>query len=218
MKKVMAIILMLAMILSMSVATFANAGVFVDSVKANQAPVLVGVSNSNANATALVVTSFADKADLPAEVVAEFTAAYNTIVEAVKVEELNAEIATVAAAKAAEELAVSDIFDISRADFTPNDDGKYTVSVAADSLENFVCLLHYVNGAWQIVKDAAVSADGKNLVFSVDSFSPFAIVLDAEGLSPETSDNTMTTVLVAVMAVSAAAIVVLMVCNKKKCK
>ena len=218
MKKVMAIALMLAMVLSMSIATFANAGVFVDSVKANQAPVLVGVTNSNAGATALVVTSFANKANLPAEVVAEFTAAYNSIVAAADVADLSAEIATVAAAKDANELAVSDIFDLSRADFTANDDGKYTVSIVADSLENFVCLLHFVDGAWQIVKDAAVSADGKNLVFSVDSFSPFAIVLDTDGESPETSDNTMTTVLVGVMAVSAAAIVVLMVCNKKKCK
>lgn len=214
----MAIILMCAMVLSMSISTFANAGVFVDSVKANQAPVLIGVTNSNSGATALVITAFADKAKLPAKVVAEFTAAYNSIVEAVKVEELNIEIAAVAAAKKVDKLAVSDIFDISRIDFTSNDDGKYTISVAADSLENFVCLLHFVDGSWQIVKDAAVSADGKNLVFSVESFSPFAIVLAPDGISPETSDNTMTTVLVVVMAVSAAAIIVLMFCNKKKCK
>ena len=44
-------------------------------------------------------------------------------------------------------------------------------------LDRFVCLLHYMDGAWYVVENAYVIREKGWLRFSVDSLSPFAIIL-----------------------------------------
>ena len=74
------------------------------------------------------------------------------------------------------ELAVSDLFDISMTECTDHaKHGKFDIVLNAETLENFVCLLHYYNGEWTVVKNAELSKEDY-LEFSQAEFSPFAIV------------------------------------------
>ena len=116
-------------------------------------------------------------------------------------------------------LAVSDFFDIHETDCQENHEAhdEFVLVLNADSLKNFVCLLHMnKNGEWDLVPNAEVIGDGTQLKFSVDSFSPFAIVVDTTTLPPQTNDNGMFYVYLALMALSAAALVVVVIKIKKQ--
>ena len=72
--------------------------------------------------------------------------------------------------------------------------------------------MHYKNNAWEVVENAKV--ENGVLTFTVDSFSPFAIVVDnaAAQNSPQTGDNGISVALAIIAIVSGAA---LTVCVKK---
>lgn len=229
MKKVLAICLTVVMIATMSCAILAANGGFVSSPSAAQAPKLVSVKGDGK----LEISSYADRDALSPEAREAFEAAYNTIVNAKDVTALNGGIAALAekAGAKASDLAVSDMFDISLAEGS----GSFTVTLQTEAAKNFVCLLHYANGAWTIVEDAKI-VDGR-LEFTASDFSPFAIVVNtaagnanagsnqggntttSTNNTPQTGDNSefnMIGVYVAVMAVSAVAVVALVVWKKSK--
>ena len=74
------------------------------------------------------------------------------------------------------------------------------------------------NGEWELVSGAKVINNGEALEFSVDSFSPFAIVVDTTNENAGTSDNTMTYVYVTLMAASAAGLIIVLLLGRKKQK
>ena len=220
MKKVLAICLMMVMLLSLSMNAFA-AGGFVSSPTGKPAPELEEFKPSDDDCTAvLVITPYGEKHTLPETLQTLFQNAYNTVKGNNDLTTLNAAFAKLVKDKKlnAANLAVSDLFDIhvTGCDFH---DGHtdFDVVLSADMLKHFVALLHMnKNGEWELVSDAQVLNE-THLKFSVESFSPFAIVVDnSTGESDKNGDDSMIHVFAAAMAVSAAALVILAVKSKKQ--
>ncbi len=182
--------MVLALALSWSVAVSAN---FVPSVTVKPAPEVSGSTDANGNNVQIIVVSYGDVNSLPEEAREAMHKAYEQIMQAKDISKISKdvknEIKTLAkeAGVKTKDLVVSDFFDLSPADLgEANGEGTYNVSLAVSeaSLKNFVCLLHFVDGKWEVVSNAQVSADGKTLSFSVDGFSPFAIVTGAPEVAP----------------------------------
>ena len=116
------------------------------------------------------------------------------------------------------DLAVSDLFDISATNCDGHEShGHFDVTLKADSLKNFVCLLHYYNGEWRIVENAEVTNNGEYLEFDEDEFSPFAIVVytGSEIIEPSTNGFPWIIVIVAAVVVAAGFIIFFIVKSKK---
>ena len=215
MKKVFVVILTAVMIASLSLTGFAAS--FVSSPSGNKAPTLDSFEFENEDCDAtVVITAYSDRDELAADGKTAIETAYTSIKSANDVSSLNADLAALAKSKEIKgtNLAVSDLFDVSYVGCdTHNDHGKVTVKLSAETLKNFVGLLHYVNGEWELVAGATVSGD--EITFTVDSLSPFAIVVDATPDSPPTEDNGNIYLLAAIAALSLAAAAV---CFKKSRK
>lgn len=217
MKKVIASVLSLMLVLALSVSVFATGG-FVKSPSLDKAPTVEEFTPESDNcATAIVVTPYADRTDLDAAAKTAIEKAYTEIQAATDLTKVAADLTKVAADKKVEakNLAVSDLFDLDVegcADHTSH--GAIQIKLSADTIKNFVALLHKEANGWTVVENAKI--EGDHLVFSVDSFSPFAIVVDAGAGSPSTGDNANLPLYIALMAVSAVALVVVIVALKKK--
>lgn len=206
MKKVLAICLTLIMLVSISVPAFAE---FVSSPSGVRAPELIEGKNESEDCDAmLVITAYADKHDLPEETRKKLEEAYDIIKKTGDLSKLTEDVKDVADEAGVDvgNLAVSDMFDISSTDCgTHADHGHFDITLKPESLKNFVCLLHYYNGEWRVVKDAKITQNGQHLEFTEDEFSPFAIVVATEE-SPKTGlDNSLWIYLI-IMVVSAAAL------------
>lgn len=171
MKKLLVFALVLVMVLALSATVLADS--FVSSPSNDDTPTVGKVEASNADWNGkIVVTSLKDSADN-----AEMTAAYDSIKDAAAVKDL-------APSLTEENLAVSTLFDVSA---TAEGAGSVTVTLTSDKFENFVALLHYVDGKWTVVENA--KAEGKTLTFTVDSLSPFAVVVSTDAADePSTSE------------------------------
>lgn len=225
MKKVMAICLMMVLVVSMSVTAFAAPDTFVSSPSKNLAPEVVEGKNEDDDCTAtLVITAYADRHELPEEVRLQIEKAYEEIAKAADLTLLNSDLKKVAdeVGVKAENLSISDLFDINYENCGDHEDhGHFDIVLKADTLKHFVGLLHLKDGDWELVKNAEVKeVNGElHLVFAVEDFSPFAIVVDnskEQGVSPETGDDSNIHLYVLIMAVSALAIVVIGVKTKKQ--
>lgn len=218
MKKVMAILLSVVMVFSMSfLATAATSNGFVSSPSTKPAPEVVTFEPADDECTAkLVITPYSEKEELSEALEALLDKAKDTITNSKNLTELNSKLASIAKSKniKGEKLAVSDLFDIhvTGCDFH---DGHvdFDIVLAADTLSHFVGLLHMnKDGVWELVEDAKVTGNGEHLVFSVESFSPFAIVVDTTELAsnpPQTGDNSKIYLYIGIMAVSALAVLVI---------
>ncbi len=193
MKKFLALFLAVVMAFAVSVTVFAGPGQFVQSPSNNSGPELVEGENENEDCTAkLVVTTYKDRATLPADKLAEIEKVYDIIAASVDLTSLNAQFKAYVAGLgiASSNLAVSDLFDVSYYNCDTHDNhGYFRIKLSADTLRNFVGLLHYNHGEWEYVKNARVLPDGETLEFSIKDFSPFAIVVDTSkgsAVSPDT--------------------------------
>lgn len=223
MKKLFAIIVTVALMLTMSVSVFAAPGQFVQSPSTNSAPTLISVEKDNEDCTAdLIITSYSERYLLPAELKALIEKAYDEIVSSKDLSTLHADLAAVAASLniAGTNLKVSDLFDIRYEGCEDHDETHtFTIVLGADTLHRFVGLMHMnLNGEWELIKNAKVVNNGEALQFSISNLSPFAIVVDtsdAEGDSPVTSNITDIAIYGTLMLVSALAVVTLIVKGKK---
>ena len=219
MKKVLAICIMMVLVMSLGFA--ASAEGFVSSPSSAQAPEIVDFKPAADDCTArLVITPYGDKEELTDTLEKLLEKANGTVFATKDLTALNKDLATLASSSniKGEDLAVSTLFDIhvTGCDFH---DGHvdFDVTLSADLLEHFVGLLHMnKNGEWELVKDAKVTNNGEHLQFSVESFSPFAVVVDTSDLAPQTGDSSNIWIYVAVMAVAAALIIVLLFRIKKR--
>ncbi len=227
MKKVLSIVLALVMVFCMSVAASADPGKFISSPSNNSAPTLIESTPESDDCEAdLVITPYSDREELPAEIEAQMVKAYESIVSAAKLTDLNAAIADLAEAKGipVENLTVSDLFDIRYISCDEHGGhGKFQIVIKADTLKKFVALLHYVNNSWEIVEGAEVKEiNGElRLTFSIGEFSPFAIVIDSEGATdskpPKTGENRDLIIgAIVVSAVSVIAAAALIIARKSK--
>ena len=88
-----------------------------------------------------------------------------------------------------DDLLVRDIFDITKYHFGKTEaeghdpdwlhHGYVEVTLGVQSLKNFVCLLHYKGGEWEIVEHA-YPKDEHTLYLDVNELSPFAIIVHEE--------------------------------------
>ena len=131
------------------------------------------------------VTPYSHRNELPPKELEEEQEAYDSIKGADSAAALESHIAQIAEKKKvdANDLFVSDLFDV-RA--TKPGMGSATITLKSESFKNFVALLHYTDGKWEIVEGATCKDD--TLTFTVDSLSPFAVVVAKPG-SPETGDT-----------------------------
>ena len=115
MKKVLAFVLTLVMMATITVTAFA-AGPFVSSPSNNQAPVLIEASNEDEDCEAkIIITSYANRGTMSAEACALLEQAYNQILNTSDLTTL-ADGLTKLVKKfgiTSADLAVSDLFDIS---------------------------------------------------------------------------------------------------------
>lgn len=224
MKKVLALCLMVVLVVGMSVSVFATSDAFVSSPSVNPAPRLVSFVPSDEDCTAtLVITPYGDRHDLSAALLAMFEKAYNEIAASDDLTKLNADLAKLAADKGIDgaDLAVSDLFDIHVTGCDYHDEHvDFDITLDADTLSHFVGLLHMnKDGEWELVKGAKVINNGDHLQFSVDSFSPFALVVDTSadsGDTPQTGDSSMIYVYALIMAAAALAVICIVVKTRKQ--
>ena len=224
MKKVLAICMTLVMVMSMmSVTVFADPGNFVSSPSGNSAPIIIDFESESEECTALlVVTPYSERDTLPEEKKDKLEQAYDEIVKAKDLSDLHGAIAQVAASKgiALEDLAVSDMFDVSYYDCAIHDDhGYFEIILKPETLKNFVALLHLNGNTWEHIDNAEVTGANKDhLRFFVDDLSPFAIVVDTEPASsqPGTNDPFDIIPYVVVMVLSASAAIVLWKKSRKQ--
>ena len=209
MKKILVFGLVLVMCLSMGLTAFASIGGYIQSPTKNKAPEVVEVTPATATSEKLVitVTPFAKRNTLTGETAANFTKAHVSIDANKDITVLTPEVKA-AAEKAnvkVENLGVSDLFDVSANMKLTSD---VTIKLNAETAKHFVALLHYHNGAWEVVENATVKDN--TLTFTVKDLSPFAIVVDREKATvtaPLTGDNGVASVVAVMALVSALGIV-----------
>lgn len=222
MKKLLAICVAVLMVAAVSMPVFAEDGGFVVSPSTNPAPGVDTFEAASDDCTAeLIATPYAERNTLSTEDKTLIEDAYDEVTNSNDLTSLCAALADIASSKsiAGEDLAVSDLFDLRTEGCDVNHDqhGAFKIILEAETLNNFVCLLHMKDdGNWEVIKDAKV-VDGNCLSFTADDFSPFAIVVDGSKKAPsQTGDETMIGLYIAIMAVSAVAIVVLWKKAKKQ--
>ncbi len=211
MKKLVLTCLIAVLALTMSLSAFAANGDFLQSPSTNQAPTVDKAENGDGGAVTVTVTPYADRADLDAGAKAEIEDAYDSVAGTTDITTVCSAltaIATTAGVKAAD-LAVSDFFDLST-----NATGEITVTLAADTLDKFVALIHWNGTAWEVVEGATVKS-GK-LTFTADDFSPFAIVVDGSKDAPSPTGDNATIIICGVVALVSAVAVVVFVKKSKK--
>ena len=228
MKKVLVLCLTVVMITTMCVSAFAS-GIFVKSPSANKAPVIEEVVKEDENCTAdLVLTPFGDRENLPDDKKNILEIIYDAIVNIDKADDAVSEavatvkneikevIKEVAEEKKIDEkvIAVSDLFDVSHQGCTDHDEHKgFTVKLKAETLKNFISLLHYENGSWEIVKDVTINKDG-TITFTGDMTGSYAVLVDSSKLPSDTGDNS--NIALWIMLLSASALAIVLVALKKK--
>ena len=219
MRKIIAVCLMVVMLSSLMLTVFAAPGGFIKSPSLNPAPELIEGENAAEDCLAeLVITAYINRDELPEDLRLQIEEAYRLILENEDLSVLNAKLKEYAEELGVEvtDLAVSDLFDIHYVNCGDHDDhGHFDITLKAETLENFVCLLHYYNGEWLIVEDAKVTND-THLEFTATEFSPFAIVVNTgeAGDAPQTND--LLPIYIAVAAISGLMIIGLAVAYRKE--
>ncbi len=219
MKRVLAICLMIVMVVSISVTAFAAPNGFVNSPSGNKAPTVEETTPNNEDCTAeVVITPYSDKHELPEELRELVEEAYKDITEAEDLGDLVDELEKIAEEKNIDisKLSVSDLFNIHTEDCASHVGHTFDVKLSADTLENFVGLIHLdKNGEWKMIDDAKI-VNGEHLLFTLDSEGPYAVVVDTTGNTPQTGDNSNVLPYIILMAASAVGFVVVLVISKKK--
>ncbi|MBE6533841.1 MAG: hypothetical protein E7678_02570 [Ruminococcaceae bacterium] len=214
-KKILTVLVLSVLVLSLTVPTFAaDTGSFVQSPSANQAPELVfGGSEEHECDEPLRIVSYLDRDKLDDEARKEIEKAYSKIKNAKNLVTLCSALQDVAKDMKipTTNLAVSDLFDIS--DVHGHVDGTFDIVLKAETLDNFVGLLHYTDGKWELIDNAKVEErDGElHLMFSTDGLSPFAIVVDTHENVPTQSNGVLIAVLAVIAIAEAAALIAILV-------
>ncbi|MBR5774544.1 MAG: hypothetical protein IKY44_06815 [Clostridia bacterium] len=226
MKKVLALVLALVMLVASSVCAFAVSNNFVSSPTGQRVPTLILGENTDEDCFAwLEITGWADRHTIDEATREKMEEAYDQITSSDDLTDLCGDLADVADALGIpySALGVSDLFDISwyGCDDHRDHNGVFEIKIQPEHLENFVALLHYHNGEWVLISNAEVTGDGDILSFSVGDLSPFAIIVnkgDNPVEPPFGGDTTQFVLYLVVMAVSGAALVVVGISIKKNRK
>lgn len=219
MKKLLTIFMLSLLVFSLTFT--ANADDFVQSPSANRAPTLVfGGSEEHPCEEPLIITAYGDRDQLPEDLKVMLEKVYSDIKSARNLVGLCGALKDVAAEKEipTANLAVSELFDIR--DVHGKIEGTFDIVLKADALDNFVGLLHYNNGVYELITDATVQEiDGElHLNFSTDGLSPFMVVVDTGASIPANNSGVLVAVLAVIAIAEGAALVAILVkfiLNKK---
>lgn len=223
-KKILTVIVLSLLALSLTLSVFAEDGAFVKSPSANLAPEIVeGGSEDHDCEEPLIITAYANRDELSADLKAKLEKVYSDVMNAKNLVSLCPELKDLANKRniSTAALEVSDLFDIS--DACGEVKGKFDIVLKAETLENFVGLVHYNNGKYELIENAKITKkDGEmHLSFSTDGLSPFAIVVDSSDTEPVKNNNAPIIILsVAAVAESAVlvAIIVKSILGKKSAR
>lgn len=233
MKKLLSMAMAMLMVCTMVTSSFAAPNNFVESpVNGGSTNVIDFESDDPDDIGKLVITPFSNIDELPAEKREMMMEAYNQIIAAADLSNLNSGLKKLAEAMGIKtsDLLVSDMFDVSYypAENEDPENGTFRIRFGGNSLHNFVALLHYYEGSWHIVDNASVNSDETVLTFRIKDFSPFAIVVHSENggstggdsgsgnNSPQTGPSMMPMICGGVAVVFAVAGVAFFLNSKKK--
>lgn len=230
MKKTLALIISLVLILSAGLTAYAAPGAFVQSPSRNKAPILVDFTNTSLDCFAeLFITAYADRHNLDEASRLLMEEAYTSIAESGDLGDLCAELHNAAANKgvSSADLAVSDLFDIDYLNCEGHENhGKFTIKLTTETIEKFITLMQRVGDEWVVVESAVI--EGEYLTFEADKLSTYAIVVNAQGMNiPDdgteggdfpVTGGTATNVFLAVSVLSAAGLAVVLLKLRKKAK
>lgn len=229
MKKIITLILAITMAFMSVVPAFAVEDGFVSS-PTNDDLTLNDWENEDPECTAeLILTLYKDRARLTQFLREQLEKAYEILMNCKDLTTLCDQLANLVAklGLSAENLAVTEVFDLTYHKCDVHEDhGYFTIKLGAKALENFVALVHYHNGEWEVVENARVLADGETLEFKIKDFSPFAIIVDTGDKVPneEIPDTDVQTtqmpmqLMIGAAAVLATATVIAVVFKKKEVK
>ena len=211
MKKITALLLMVAMVLTLSVSAFAG---FVSSPSANLAPDIIDFESQTEGCEAyLKITSYADRGTLTAEQIKILEDAYKQIAGTENSPSLIEALKKIAEAKGlnTDDLSVSDLFFISYENCEPheNDGHKgFKVTLKADTVANLAGLLYFDGETWKTVEILEYDAENGTVTIFVEALGCFAFVVDKYS-TPVTGDssNAFVWMLVALCSVVSATLV-----------
>ncbi len=190
MKKTLALIISLVLILSAAISVYAAPGVFLQSPSRNKAPILVEFTNTSHDCFAnLFITAFADRHNLDDASRVLMEEAYSSIAGCSDLGDLCAELHNIAATNgiASTDLAVSDLFDIDYLSCEDHENhGKFSIKLTAETLEKYIALMQRVGDTWVVVDSAKL--EGEYLTFETDDLSTYAIVVNTQGMNLPESD------------------------------
>lgn len=219
MKKILAVILAVIMVVSAGVLAFAQGG-FVSSPSGNEAPEITDVQYGEDSCNPrIVATPYNEREELDEARKNAIIAAYNDIAENKDLSKMCAALLGVATSKGLSvlQLAVSDLFDITAYHNGDHDYcGIITITLSSETLRNFVALLHRgADGTWEVVPDVTVDYASNTISFQARDFSPFAVVVDTEAENvPDTGSEII--IPAVVMFLSGISLAVVLFSLKKK--
>ena len=197
MKKILTVILAICMFACFCISAAAATGSFVSSPSANRAPTLVTFENASEDCVAEIkVSAYADRFEIGEDKAKELEAAYSSIAKTTDLGVLSPDLVALAEELGvpSEKLSVSDLFDVSAYNCESHDDhAEFTIKVKPASVKNYAGLIHYKNGEWEVVESKA-EADG-TITFTVDSFSPFAIVVHDGSIGADANESFIDSIL-----------------------
>lgn len=221
MKKVTLVCLATLMVLCMGITAFAAPGSFVSSPSGNPAPTLISFTPGDSSCSAeLIITAYINRDTLSEKEKTLIEQAYSVIATTDDLTTLNSDLLKLVNDKKlnGKKLAVSDLFD-ARIEGCTVHEGHVgnEVVLESDTLNRFVALLRMKDdGEWELVSNAEIINDGKQLRFTSDTFCPYAIVVNTEIDNPKTGDATLTYVCAVVMALCAVSLAFIAVKSRKK--
>lgn len=217
MKKAITVVVTLVFVFALCITSSAAPGNFLESPSRNPAPELIDVILPEDCTAETIITSYADRKSMSDDKIAAIEGAYKAIKEASDITSLNQQFKDYVKSKGldSKKLAVSDLFDVSYYGCEVHEYHKqFTFTIDADTLKNFVGLLHLHDGEWDFVENAKINEDG-SLTFKVDAFSPFAIIVNTGASDTPTGDVTPW-ILIALIVVALAGLTIVAVNYKKE--
>ncbi len=220
MKKVIVILMAVAMILTLQVTSLAKKGKFVESPSANPAPELVDFDCEPHDCdVSVTITPYALRDTLSDEGQDDMEKAFSDILNkdnSSKFVDVAEEIAKESSVPV-EQLSVSDLFDITLNDCEIHpieEHGNFVITLKSDTFGKLAGVAYFWEGEWRGA-EAELDETGKLLTIHSEHLCPFAIFVDAGVTPPTTSDNSNIYLWVMLMSASGLAIILLALKKKK---
>ena len=197
MKKTLAIILSLVMVLAICVPAFAAEGDFIFSPGKKPTDVVDSKSEHEDCPGEIVITPYPERDKLDDESKKEIEDAYEDISkETDEWKKLIEEIAKQLGVDP-EDIGVVDLVDIGFTGCDEEGHEPYTITIDVQDLGKFAGLVQYVDGNWQLVLGA--SAEDGRVTFTVSKLSPVAILADTSAVSSPQTDDSLVWICAAMM-------------------